>query len=322
MLHFCTLFNHRYLTRGLALHESLKNHCDFHLYIFAFDDETFYILNKLQLPDVTLIALKEFENGELIKIKKERNFAEYCWTCTSSTILYCLQKFNLELCTYVDSDVYFYNNPEIILKEMGANSVLITEHDFSPPYEYLLEAGKYCVQFMPFKNNEEGLKVLKEWKNDCIEWCYDKFDDGKFGDQKYLDYWNEKYTGVHILQNKSAALGPWNIQQYVILSNQNKKINVQSKKTGNISSTVFYHFHGLKFIREEHYLSSFKLFESSSYIYSTYELSEDIINGLYRPYINELLKAEKKIRVFAKKGLNIHGKIPQPVFILKTLGLK
>jgi len=64
MYNFCTLFNTKYLSRGLALYHSLKNVCnDFHLYIFAFDDQTYAILNKLQLPDTTIISLSQFEVG-------------------------------------------------------------------------------------------------------------------------------------------------------------------------------------------------------------------------------------------------------------------
>ena len=47
MMNFCTLFDSFYLSRGLALYESIKEHTeDFHLYIFAFDDITYEILNK------------------------------------------------------------------------------------------------------------------------------------------------------------------------------------------------------------------------------------------------------------------------------------
>src|SRR3989304_9158872 len=109
MYNFCTLFDSFYLTRGLTMYRSLEKCCEnFHLYIFAFDDKTYEILNKLQLKKATVVSLKDFEDEKLLAVKPTRTKAEYCWTCTSSTILYTIEKFNLPSCTYLDADLYFY----------------------------------------------------------------------------------------------------------------------------------------------------------------------------------------------------------------------
>ena len=87
MLNFCTLFDSGYLSRGLAMYESLNRHCkDFHLYVFAFNDECFSVLKSLYLANMTVISLPEFEDEELLKVKPTRSRGEYCWTCSSSTI--------------------------------------------------------------------------------------------------------------------------------------------------------------------------------------------------------------------------------------------
>ncbi len=50
MLNFCTLFDSRYMSRGMAMYESLKKHCNnFHLYIFAFDDPCYNFFKKMHL---------------------------------------------------------------------------------------------------------------------------------------------------------------------------------------------------------------------------------------------------------------------------------
>ena len=70
MYHFCTLFDSFYLTRGVAMYQSLeKTGIDFHLYIFAFDDASFKILNQLNFKHATIISLKEFENEKLLEVK-------------------------------------------------------------------------------------------------------------------------------------------------------------------------------------------------------------------------------------------------------------
>ena len=93
----------------------------------------------------------------------------------------------------MDADLYFYQDPQILIDEIPKNkSVLITQHNYYPKYDQSKTSGIYCVQFMYFKNDNEGMKVLKWWRDKCIEWCYNRFEDGKFGDQKYLDDWFKK----------------------------------------------------------------------------------------------------------------------------------
>ena len=116
-LNFCTVFNIKYLTRGVAMYESLSEHCEnFHLYIFCFDKATHEVLSQIKMANVTLIELVDFENDRLLSIKNKRSLAEYCWTSTPFTILYCIDNFDVDFCTYLDADIYFYSNPHLIQK--------------------------------------------------------------------------------------------------------------------------------------------------------------------------------------------------------------
>jgi hypothetical protein len=207
MYNYCTLFDSNYLTRGLAMYESLKLQTTaFHLYIFAFDDSAYKLLTKLNLEFVTVISLEQFEDEKLLAIKNTRGAGEYCWTCTPSTIKYCIEKFKLDECTYLDADLYFFGDPAILIEEMGDKSILLTEHRYTPAYDQSNTSGIYCVQFMTFKNTSDGMKALNWWRNACIDWCFARFEDGKFGDQKYLDDWTDRFEGVHVLQHLGGAI--------------------------------------------------------------------------------------------------------------------
>src|SRR5688572_24149192 len=130
------------------MYESLVQHCnDFHLYIFPFDEKCNEVLKVLNLPNVTLVSADQFEDQNLLDIKPTRTRTEYCWTCTSSTVLYVLEKFQEKHCTYVDADLYFYASPKILIDELQTDSVLITEHRYTPIYDKSKISGKYCVQF-------------------------------------------------------------------------------------------------------------------------------------------------------------------------------
>jgi len=274
MYSYCTLFDSNYLTRGLAMYESLKIHSDrFHLYIFAFDDRSHKLLKKLNLEFVTVISLKEFEDEGLLKVKDDRSAGEYCWTCTPSTIKYCIENYNLDACTYLDADLYFFSNPAILIGEMGEKSTLITEHRYTTQYDQSDTSGIYCVQFMTFKNNENGMKALNWWRESCNEWCYARSEDGKFGDQKYLDDWTTRFKGVHVLQNLGGGVAPWNVQQYDLSNDKNFNL-------------IFYHFH------------NYKILEGDAVEFGDYKLDKNDINILYKPYTKHLREITQYLKSF------------------------
>jgi|694.fasta_scaffold00155_12 hypothetical protein len=246
-LQYCTLFNSAYLARGIALYESLQRVCeDFHLYIFSFDDKTFEYFSQEKLSNLTVISLQMFEDPDLLRIKSSRSAGEYCWTCTPSIILYCLERFELDHCTYIDADMVFYSNPAVLNEEAGAASVIITEHRYTPDYDQSATSGIYCVQYVLFRNDERGLKVLRWWRDACIAWCYNRLEDGKFGDQKYLDDWTTRFEGVHVLQHEGGGVAPWNLQQYHLTA-EHDKFFVQGRSAVQPAEVVFFHFHGLRF---------------------------------------------------------------------------
>lgn len=286
MINFCTLFDSNYLTRGLALYESLEKTCDsFHLYVIAFNDECYNYLRNAAFKNLTPVSLHQFEDEKLLKVKPSRSPAEYCWTCTPSVILYCLRNFSLPSCTYVDADMIFYQNPQVLLDEMGDDSILISEHRYSKEYDQSATHGNYCVQFMCFRKNEIGLEALEWWRARCIEWCYSYQEDGKFGDQKYLDDWLTRFRGVHVLQHPGGGVAPWNVQQFGF-HEENGKIMITQRSGGRSYTLMFFHFHGLKFYTDN----------IVSLSGSLYEISEDVKQVVYFPYIKKLLQLEKKLR--------------------------
>ena len=296
MINFCTLFDSNYLTRGLALYKSLEKFSSgFNLYVVAFNEDCYQFLKKANLPNLIPISLKDFEDERLLTVKQSRSVAEYCWTCTPSVISYCIKRFGLSSCTYVDADVIFYADPQIILNEASNKSVIITEHRYTKEYDQSLTHGKYCVQFMYFKNDNNGLSVLNWWRERCIEWCFARLEDGKFGDQKYLDNWPERFTGIHVMKHEGGGIAPWNVQQYKCYKKEGV-IYLKNKKTGQDSPLVFFHFHGLKFF----------LNDAVSYAGTMYELDNDVKELVFKPYVDTLKAIKRKMYAY-DNSLNVDG---------------
>jgi hypothetical protein len=269
----------------------------FHLWIICFDDLAYELLNKLNLEKVTLITLSQFEDEELLRIKPQRTRQEYCWTCTPSTALYVLNtEPHVDAITYLDADLMFFSSPEPIFAEAENASILLIEHRYLPEFDLSATHGIYNVQFMLFRRNSEGLQALNWWRDRCIEWCFTRVEDNKFGDQKYLDDWPERFTGVHILRQLGAGVAPWNSAKYT-LDRREDKVYVES------DILIFYHFHALKFY-----------YFNIAYLYPLYPLNSRVKEWIYRGYFFEILESYEIIRSIQPKfnlGINNFPKLPK-----------
>ena len=282
MLTFCTLFDSNYMDKGLVLYESLKNVAEeFKLYILAMDERCCSVLRHMDLKNVIVISLEEFEDEELLEIKKKRARAEYCWTCTASLIDYVFETYKEEYCTYIDSDLYFYKNPKVLIQEMCdyGCSVQIVKHNFGTSKKALEKekrSGEYCVEFNTFKNDKYGRKILSGWKRQCRDHC--SLAPGELGDQKYLSSWPETYESVHVLKNQGGGVAPWNVSRFRYFNKKNKQLlDKQSKEKFDL---IFYHFHHLEYLNEK--CVNINVFKENLFV------NKELVLDLYIPYLKKL----------------------------------
>jgi hypothetical protein len=265
MEHYVTLFNSLFLPHGLALHTSMERHMrDYILWILCVDNETHDVLTRLSLPNIRLLKLSELETEELLTVKPTRTIGEYCWTLTPFAPRFVYEDDStVRRVTYIDADLWFRKHPKPIFDEFDASGkhVLITDHAYAPEYDQSATSGQFCVQFMTF-TRDGGEIVRKWWGERCIEWCYARYEDGKFGDQKYLDDWPERFSSlVHVLRDKERALAPWNVTRFPY---------------GN---AVFYHFHNVRIIADR------------TLQIGGYSLPCAVVKHVYEPYAGDLRDA-------------------------------
>lgn len=254
----CTLYNSLYLDKGLVLYDSLcESAKDFKLYVLCMDDKCYDVLRDLKQEYHIPVKLSEFEAGdeELLAAKANRSMGEYCWTCSSSFIRYILNHYKEDSCTYIDADMYFYNDPQVLIDEMlkEKKSVMVVPHRF--PNERKGEAklvGEYCVEFNTFLNNTEGNEVLEYWRKRCLEGCSCQEDGIHWGDQKYLEELVSKFNCVHVCKNPGAGIARWNVSLYL------QKEKLIYKPEGAPCEMVFYHYQGVTYFSRKHVSTNIK----------------------------------------------------------------
>lgn len=286
MMVFCTLFDSNYLDKGLVMYRSLvSTGCSFKMYVLAMDGKCLEILRSYSYPNLFLISIEEFVRSyNLEAIQKERPRGEFCWTCTSFLIDNVLTEFHEEICTYVDSDLYFFANPECLIDEMNEKSVQILEHRYNDSVLGHMShktSGTYCVQFNTFRNTKDSLKLLRWWEEQCIRSCtIAPGGEGVWGDQGYLEDWGN-YDFVGVLHNLGGGVAPWNVAQYSLADNKNddRELMLCEKKTGDVFRLIFYHFHNVN------YLSRYKVRMN---VYEIWKADKDLIELIYTGYLTEV----------------------------------
>ena len=212
-MNFCTLFDSSYLSKGIALYLSLERvSSDFHLYVMAFDLACYEKLNSIGFQNMTIDLWDEWETPEIKATKEDRTRAEYCWTCGPTVIYHFLIHYQLSDITYLDSDLFFMGDPQIAFDEIGSASIAITEQGISQEAEKMF--GKYCVQFMYFKNNADGNKVLEYWRLKCEEWCYNRMEDGKWPEKSGCIFYDKDNQLIKLKDTTIAVASYWPQKYY------------------------------------------------------------------------------------------------------------
>lgn len=280
MLHLTTFFDKNYLSRGLVLYNSLKEYTsDFELYILCLDDFTkdYFEKNKIDFPEVNTLQLKDIEenDADLAIAKTNRSRIEYYFTLSPCLPLYLLKKHNLSHICSLDADILFLNSPKSLFDKLNEYSIVITPHKFSDEITHLSKFGMYNVSFQIFKNNETGLACLQKWKEECIEYCGDEYDEvnERFADQKYLDKWLTLYPNeVFVLNDNISGLAPWNLNNY-------KVEKIENCYYSNQEQIIFYHFHHFKIFNESWASNGFNEYKAKH---------QNGVDALYLDYWNKI----------------------------------
>ena len=278
---FCTVMDRNYLTRGLALYTSLRQHGpSYELYVLSMDDAAWTVLNSLRLEGMRLVKLDTVMDERLRRASGDRSVKELSVTCKSFFTRWLLRQHpDIGLLCFADSDLYFYSDPAAALEELGPGSVGIAEHRFPARLEpdTSRDYGIYNAGWVCIRRDARGLACLEDWVDRCLEWCYERPEDGKFGDQKYLADWPQRFEGVVVMRHKGVNLAPWNVENYRVAV-RNGQVTVDGVPV------VFYHFSGLRQVNQWLYQSGLMLPAEGA-----------VRRWIYRPYLRTLHHWERKV---------------------------
>lgn len=247
---FCMVVSRTRLIQAIACFLSLyKNMENFKVYILCVDEKCYEFLKEINSDKIVLVTIAELNREDLLAIKASRKLNQYCWTLKPGFIkhIFTLDD-SINRVTYIDSDLFFYQNPNVIFENQPDASVLLSSGEiFLPMYSKEFNqtmqtlTGNFNSGFISFKKDINGLQCVNWWDKMCVDSCTSNPEDNKFGDQKYLDDMPFLFNNVYEITTQGINIGHWNYLKYKFtVSNDNVMVNN--------NKLIFYHFSGFRII--------------------------------------------------------------------------
>ncbi len=279
MKHFCTSLDQGDLPGALALHRSLTTHAgEFELVILCMDAVVAGALQIRALPHTRLVPLAELTGAfpALAPARVDRTEAEFQLTCVPWLFRHLLPRIPAgELLTFLAGDLYFFSSPQPIYDEIGAASVALSPFRYAAAHAALARFGKFNNGWLALRHDATGLACAADWAEKCATWCFALLEPARYGNQKYLEAWPEKFPGTVALNHPGANLAPWNVAN----------VHLMAAAPGPLVDgrpLVFYHFHFLRHLVSQLYDPGLFRFG----VTPTRELRELV----YLPYLRELAR--------------------------------
>jgi hypothetical protein len=300
----CTVFDRRYLVKGLAMLRSLETETTESLkfIILCLDDDTYEALSRLKISSWHLIPLSDFEDVEVLALRSAREWREFCWTLAAALLNFVVQQSETgQIVAYVDADCYFFNDFTHITNQLSSTvEILIHEHRFSPDrINWKKSSGRFNVGVIAGTVGEQFISCISRWREQVIEECVLDPLNGKCGDQTYLNEWPEMYSRLRIMTSKGAGVGPWNMLNYrVELVSKHIKIDDDD--------LIFFHFSRFKII----HISRLQINYISAEGYKVPEIIEKLI---YKKYAKGLISSaryakSRKLFYWSRESLTFRKK--------------
>ena len=191
MVNICTLSDFNYLFYGLTLYKSLKDTTsNFKLHYLCLCEKSYNKIKELNLPEIEPYFIDDLiqKDKDFLTLREKtkpelggNNRNDFIWSLASFFSYYLLDEKQIDI-SYIDSDIYFYQDFNIILNKMEDKDVCMFRHKHVVTNNV---DGLFNVGVVVFKNTDNGKKALKWWRDAVFTKTPKHL--ATCGDQKFLE---------------------------------------------------------------------------------------------------------------------------------------
>ena len=261
---FALMFDCQHMQEGLLCMASIQDRSPASkVYVLCLQDTVGTAVVKQGGIPVDRSAIEAMYPQIAETLKTGRPWAPYTQSLKPFLLEYLFLKHRAQVVTYVDSDMYFWGDPQEIDREFAEHSFMVT------PFSQRINLCHFSGACFACRNDEKGKALLRWWQDRCVEWClWQPGPNGEFGEEGYLNIIRSdptKFQGTHVCEHPGINLSPWRLQF----------CDIQKSDVGlsvNGYPLVCFHYQGYNKVSEEYEAPEGLSPEASELLYWPYHL--------------------------------------------------
>lgn len=252
MKHIFTIVARNYVGLAISLGRSIRQFNSLIPFTIVVADGTEGV-DFSNYSEFSFVDAKDIDVPDYDSLAYKYNVTEFCTALKPFAFSYFF-KTGVERAIYLDPDILFYKDIEVIFSKLDSHFVVLTPHFLTPEVSYTgnapetltLFAGIYNLGFLALKYNSECEKLLRWWENRLYQMCYADKTDALHVDQKWMDFVPALFgNGVMICREMGWNIAYWNIhEREIVRAEGHLCVKNRISNQGN-HDLVFIHFSGV-----------------------------------------------------------------------------
>ncbi|WP_424962266.1 glycosyltransferase [Ekhidna sp.] len=214
----CTIITKSHLHFARVLHKSILRFIpNMQMHILIVDVSENEMPNSFEGQSIySNEFITQSELGKKIYTKYfQKNMDHYRWSTKSVFMSNLLEK-GVDHLLYLDSDLFFFDDPSFLFEMLNNNDVLLSPHfrcsDPSTDYNEYGRNNTHGLFNGGFVGaNKEGIPALNWWAKTCHSVCEVNKKAGYYVDQSHLNMLPILFENIGIIRNHGCNVANWNI---------------------------------------------------------------------------------------------------------------
>lgn len=246
-VHVFTSITSNYLPKARVLAESVKRHAPQAVFHLVLSDNPPPGFDLSQEPFDNLITTDSLPLDNPAGWCFSHTVVELCTAVKGLALEAIFERHDADRVFFFDPDMVVFGRFEELVAALDESSLLLTPHQTDPEQTddairdnemASLQFGVFNLGFVGVRNDTEGRRFARWWRDRLLHYCHDDLPKGLFTDQKWVNLAPCFFDNIRVLRSPAFNVATWNITQREATGSMATGVSINGEPLG------FYHFSG------------------------------------------------------------------------------